>query len=239
MAALRLFLCFTILVATSYTLSAQTLKGKVVDAESHQVLYPVTVVNIRTQQSTYSQPNGTFEIDAHKGDKLVFTYVGYNTYHYLVTAVDNIVPISVQLRPKVYSLDEFIFAPGLTQYQIDSIERAETYTPVMSRRKSSIMSPVSFLAERLSKRSKRIFKFQKDFNYWEGQRFIDTRYTTDLVEELTDLTGDSLAHFMNSNPMPFDYARTATPLELKMWIRTKYREWLATLDTLKPSTPTE
>jgi hypothetical protein len=30
---------------------------------------------------------------------------------------------------------------------------------------------------------------------------------------------------MNAYPMDYDYARAATDLELKMWIRFHYREW--------------
>jgi hypothetical protein len=47
-----------------------------------------------------------------------------------------------------------------------------------------------------------------------------------LVAALTGLTGDTVGYFMNANPMPFDYARAATDLELKMWIRYNYKQWL-------------
>jgi hypothetical protein len=33
---------------------------------------------------------------------------------------------------------------------------------------------------------------------------------------------------MYAYPMAYDFARTATDLELKMWIRDNYREWLKT-----------
>ena len=88
------------------------------------------------------------------------------------------------------------------------------------------MSPVTFIAEKLSKRSRRIFRFQKSFNYWEDQKFIESRYTPELVQQLTKLQGDTLAWFINANPIASDYARVASELELKMWIRDNYKAWL-------------
>ena len=71
-----------------------------------------------------------------------------------------------------------------------------------------------------------LYEFQKTFAEEEVNKFIDTRYTTSLVAKLTGLTGDSVAHFMYDYPMPYDYARNATDLELKMWIRSSYKEWI-------------
>jgi len=87
------------------------------------------------------------------------------------------------------------------------------------------MSPFSAIAEKFSKKSKRAFQFQKDFYRLESEKFIDTRYTPDLVNELTGATGDSIGHFMYAYPMPYDFARTASDLEIKMWIRTSYKVW--------------
>jgi hypothetical protein len=127
-----------------------------------------------------------------------------------------------------YQLPEFQVRPGhLTKYQLDSLERAVTYKVVLQRRPpSAFVSPVSALAEKFSKKAKRAYQFQKDFAAGEIEKFVDTRYTPDLVAELTTLTGDSIGHFMYAYPMPYDFARTATDLELKAWIRDNYKQWM-------------
>ena len=130
------------------------------------------------------------------------------------------------MEPLKVQLQDLIVRPyDYTPYQLDSLERRATHKRSLARQKSSPFSPFSFVAERLSKKSKRIFKFQESFAYWEDQRFIDTRYTPDLVYEMTGLDDDSLAHFMNATPMPYDFARTASDLELKMWIRSRFKQW--------------
>ncbi len=207
---------------------AQILKGVVVDKRTGEALYPVTIVNVITQQSTYTNYDGEFAITAKSGEQLIFSFIGYKTQQKSMPPTLNIATSRIEMEPLTYELQNVLIRPGLTKYQKDSIERHETYIRTLSRqRTTSIMSPVSLIAERVSKHSKQIYRFQKSFNYWEGERFIDSRYTPELVSMLTNLSGDTLANFMNSYPMPYDYARTATDLEIKMWIRYNYKQWLA------------
>lgn len=206
------------------SLAAQSLSGRVVDENNHP-LYPVTVVNVSTQQTTITSKGGLFSIPVKTGQQVAFSYIGYDVAEYIVTAGTPTQNIKINMHPLSYRLNEFILRPKYTPYQIDSIEKQRIYAPALSRTHSSVMSPVSFVAERLSGRSKQIFRFQKNLEQWENTRFIDTRYTRPLVQQLTKLSGDTLGYFMSIHPMEYDFARAATELELKMWIRYNYRTW--------------
>lgn len=211
---------------------AQTLKGRVTDKGTGEPLYPVTVVNLSTQQSTYTTQQGYFTIHAEAGDKVAFSFIGYKAVQYQMPISVGVYTTDISMESVSYKLREVILMPDYTEYQIDSIERVQQYRPFLQRQKSSpINSPFSFVAEKFNKRSKQIFKFKKNFNKWEDERFIDTRYTPELVEGMTGMTGDSVGHFMNAYPMPYDYARTATELEMQMWVRFHHREWLKMIDT--------
>ena len=222
MRALLTILC---IVLSTWAIG-QTLRGKVTDGETGRPLTAVTVVNMITQQNAYTDADGNYTLTANKGDAIAFIYLGYkNTQRNMPAALSNGAQLDVSIYKLSYTLDEFVLRPLYTPYQIDSIQRRSTYSRALARQRSSAMSPVSFVAEKFNKNSKRIFRFQKSFYYWEDQKFIDTRYSTELVGDLTGLTGDSLAHFMNANPMPYDYARTASELEIKMWIRERFKLW--------------
>lgn len=206
------------------------MQGVVTDAQTGRPMLAVTVVNEITQQVSITDEHGVYAIPANTGETIAFSYVGYKT-------VEKVKPISViiatqniRLEPSNTQLQEFIFhVDKRTKYQIDSEERRVIYRKPLSRKPPSpIMSPVSALAELFSKKAKREYAFQKTYQNDELNRFIDTRYTNDLVTKLTGLKGDSLARFMYDYPMPYDYARTATDLELKMWIRDSYRLWIKT-----------
>ncbi len=220
-----LTICLLFLFAAA---GAQTLKGIVADAVTGKPLSPVVVLNVRTGISVYTDDEGQFSLHAQSGDQIALTFIGYKTMQWKMPPVIGVLQQHIEMEPLSYQLDEFVIRTrNYTAYQLDSLERSSTYQRALARQRGgSVMSPVSFVAEQLSGRSKRIFRFQKEFNYWEDQRFIDSRYTPDLVHMLTGLEGDTLAAFMNAYPMPYDYARVATELEIKMWIRTNYKTFL-------------
>ena len=143
--------------------------------------------------------------------------------------------------PSQYELNEVLVRPKYHQFQIDSAERMVIYHKVLG---DVAMRPrvtigggttsgltmeggISKLARIISGREKREKKFVHDFIEDQQYRFTSLRYTPTLVEQMTGLSGDTVALFMAKNPMPYDYARTASDLEVKMWIRTQYRSWKA------------
>ena len=231
---MRIYL-FLLLLLAGFSGNAQisvslpfTVKGKVIDAGNGEILAGATVVNIASQYSALTDATGHFVITCKQGDKLAASYMGYKTVVLVISDGSDYLTQQIALTRQNFQLNEFIVRPKYTQYQFDSVERRSTYQRTLARRHDgSLASPFSFVAEKLSKRSKDMFRFQKAFAQLEDERFLDTKYTPELVAQMTHLTGDTLAHFMNAYPVPYDYARVASDLEFKMWIRTNYREWVA------------
>lgn len=193
----------------------------------------VTVVNEHTQQGTTTDERGFYTLSAQQGDKIAFTYVGYKTIEKVKPLSVIVATLNVSMEAASNQLKEFTFkGDRRSQYQIDSAERKVIYHTVLTRKPPSpFNSPVSAIAELFNKKARMAYAFQKQFVADEENRFIDTRYTTTLVGQLTGLTGDSIAHFMYESPMPYDYARNASDLEIKMWIRNAYKEWKQRQDT--------
>lgn len=208
-------------------LVAQQLRGIVRNAETLAPLHFASVTNLRNRQMAFADSTGHFSLQATAGDVLAVASPGFATMQRRVPPVMGALEFQLDMEPLNFTLNEVLVRPKYTAYQIDSIERHSTYQRTLARQKNgSVMSPVSALAEALSTKQKRLYRFKKEFARMEDERFIDTRYTPTLVAQMTGLQGDTLAHFMNSYPMPYDYARTATDLELKMWIRTQYKAWM-------------
>lgn len=208
-------------------MQAQVLKGTVKDGISGEYLSTVIIKNETTNSTAYSNHDGAYSLNAKVGDAVSFSLVGYKPQHYTVPSGLGTAEMYVSLFPQDYELDEFILKPKYTPYQLDSMQRRSTYARTLARSKGgSLMSPVSFVAEKLSKRSKRLYHFQKDFYKWEEEKFIATKYTPELVASQTHLTGDTIAYFINANPMPYDFARAASDLEIKIWIREQYKDWM-------------
>ena len=216
-----------LLLLTGFAAKAQTLKGTVTDG-SNKPLSAVTVIDVTTQQSTYTDAQGKYTITAKNGDKIAFTYIGFKPAERIVPPALGVAEINVQLQQLTYQLNEAtVHSRYYTPFQLDSMERRSPYKlPLQREKEGSAMHPVSLIAEKVFGMHKDLYKFQKDFAYWEAQRFIDTRYTPDVVATLTNLKGDTLANFMNAYPMDYDFSRNATDLEIKMWIRYNYKQYM-------------
>ena len=230
-----LFICFSFSIA--YHASAQTLTGTVVDGQTLKPLYPVSIANLASGEATVTDATGKYSLAARTGDVLSYSFIQYHTVQRLAYP-DSVVAVS--LFPLSVELQEFILRPDYSPYQKDSAEMSALYskelhvkkiTPSLSGGSDngfgiSATGLISSMAQKMSKSYKRNKRFKKTFKQDMEQKYIDTKYAPGLVTALTGFTGDTLAVFMNHYPMDYAFARASTDLELKMWIRNNYKEYL-------------
>ena len=221
-----LYLLF--LVCASFQgITQVSVKGTVCDSVSKAALSPVSIENLRTHKVCFSNAQGEFAIEAELGDFLIFTHVGYNRKVMSLKVADDAKSMKVSMTVKTTSLKSVTIKRGPTEYQKDSANRADVYKDVFDyQQNKSVMSPVTSMYQKFSKKYKNLRKFQEQITDNENQKFIDTRYTPELTTKMTKLENDELASFMNQYPMDYDYARVATELEIKMWIKYNYQDYL-------------
>lgn len=215
-------------------------EGVVTDYDGGAVLVGAVIRNVETNQAAVSGVDGKFRIKANQNDEIEFSYLSYYSFRMRVPEGANLYR-NISLKKKLFELDDIVIRPDYTPYQLDSMERRKTYKLALNRDFASssvlgsVFSPASALAEQFDKKSKQIKRFQQNYFKWEDQKFVDTRYSFEEVSKLTGFTGDTLAAFIAAYPMPVDYARTATAMEIKMWIRYNYREWIKKPIVIPPS----
>ncbi len=204
-----------------------TLKGIVFDSVTKTVLNPVSIENMRTHKGCFSNDKGEFTLEAELGDYIIFTHVGYNKRVLSLKASDNINEFKVYMSIKTTTLKTVTVGRGKTEYQRDSLNRADIYKGVFEyEQQKSAFTPITSVYQKFSKKYKNLRKFQDQIIDIEHQKFIDTRYTPELVQTLTKLEDEELASFMNQYPMDYDYARVASELEIKMWIKYNFQDYI-------------
>ncbi len=176
---------------------------------------------------------GNFAISAAAGDEIAFSFIGYHTTQRLATPGAE---LSLMMFPLSVQMPEYVLHPGYTPFQRDSAEQATLYSTELNKKAIKVgfsnangggfTGLIGGPVQKMSKSYKRNKKFKAAFQSDMEQKFIDTRYSQKLVTALTGFTGDTMVVFMNSYPMDYDFARAATDLEIKMWIRNNYREYL-------------
>lgn len=219
-----LFLCIVFLSPDKGL--AQTLSGTIIDASDFGGIASVAIRNKQTSQIVFSDSKGNYSINAKQGDTILFFSQGYHSSQFVMPQSHSL-QHQIVLQRKPVTIQDISIRPGYTPYQLDSIDRRSSYEGALGQKKTtSAMSPFSLLADNISRKAKQRWNFQKNFALWEKQKFKDTRYSPDEVSALTGLSGDSLAAFMNAYPIPYDYARAASDLEIKLWIKNNFRQWI-------------
>jgi hypothetical protein len=218
------------------------MSGTVFDDQDNTPLQSVVILNKRTGNAALSDQKGMFRLHVKYGDTLTVTLVSYESVSFTVKETKQEFVRNIYLNPEANMLETFEVNP-LTPYQRDSLARSNLYKAPLSREWVSggraVFSPMTALAQQFSRKAKQRRRFQLNYNDWENQKFIESRYTPELVATVVPLRGDTLIAFINNYPIAADFARAATDLELKMWIRYNYLEWekkpkVIKLDDFKP-----
>lgn len=220
-----LLLCLLTLHATGY---AQHMSGMVLDDQDETPLQSAVILNKRTGNSALSDQKGMYRLHVKYGDTISISLLSYQSVTFTVKDTKQEFVRNIYLSPESDMLEAFE-VNTLTPYQRDSLARKNLYGSALSREWVSggqaVFSPMTALAQQFSRKAKQRRRFQLNYNEWENQRFIESRYTREFVAELVPLHGDTLSSFINAYPIAADFARAATDLELKMWIRYNYLEW--------------
>lgn len=231
----RIFLLTTVLLLTLSARAQKTLNGVVLDLEKSEPVPYTTLTNLRTDLSTQASVKGAFSLEAKVGDRISINRLGVEPTVFTVTEAMFGAYQRIFVQYTVGTLTE-VDVTALTPYQRDSLYRASLYRPTLAREKDKaeflitpvgvlVTNPFSSWVQYLVPKTRQKWKFQKNFAKWEEQKFIETVYSPELVSDLTGLTGDSCAHFMNAYPIPGQMARTTKETELKSWIKANYSDW--------------
>ena len=72
------------------------------------------------------------------------------------------------------------------------IKKTEVYQSFLNFYRKEDINPVSNPFDFLSKRNRQIWAFQKAFDFWEREKFLDYVFNDKLILKLTDLNEDAL-----------------------------------------------
>lgn len=219
-----------ILVLLFHSGYAQVVEGRITDPETKQPLTAASVTNITRERVAMTDAHGHYTIAAGQGDSLTFFSPGYKMMGKRVPGIYGMsAKMDISLIQEEQRLQEVVVNGAKAyNYRTDSAEQATIYKKALGQTHANpIGSPFSALAEAFSKRAKEVYKFQKDFKETEAEKFVDGRYSPPIVRTVTGMKDtDSIAVFIRTYPMARDFADKATDLEVKMWIRNNYKQWM-------------
>ncbi|MES2704534.1 MAG: hypothetical protein V4649_17980 [Bacteroidota bacterium] len=214
---------------------AAEFRGRVMD-ETGGGIALVYIKNANSGEVATSDTGGYFVINAAPGERLVFTHLAYQTYYYAVEYFTGVKIIKLYSRD--VQLGEVKILSEMAKFRRDSANNHEVYHKELGYATSKTKKSLSVgtgqvgigfegifseLALRASGKKKRFKDFAATMQADEEERFIKIRYNVPIVSLVTGLTDSAAANFIVRHPIPYDFARAATDLELKSWILYEYK----------------
>lgn len=190
------------------------------DAGSNLPLEGVEVLNIYTSQNIFSDSSGLFEIDVEAGHLLEFRTLGYDIAR--VRIPNGALPKFYNIGMKVGSitLDEVnVWELGRGKWGSDSARTAATYESILKHYKLEGLDVLQHPFDALSKFNRQIWAFQKHYEFFEKEKYIDYTFNERLIGQLTQLGGDSVQVYMRQYRPGYDMLRNMNLYEFYDYIQ--------------------
>ena len=201
--------------------------GKVVDTLRPQNFYNLMIVNRRTGQGVFGQPNGTFSVYVNNGDSISISVREYPLVKLVVKADSNCQFLkTLFLAPKPQEVREVIVRP------LKSLEQIKEERSALAMRETRLVtgievmqSPITALYQAFSKKEQNK-RWIAEQNYKDDQRrvvkeLLRTYIAYDIIE-LNEEEFDNFIAFLNVND---SFLKTATEMELITFTKDKYEHF--------------
>jgi len=201
--------------------------GKVVDTLRPQNFYNLMIVNRRTGQGVFGQPNGTFSVYVTNGDSLSISVREYPLVKLVVKADSNCQFLkTIFIEPKPQDVREVVVRP------LKSLEQIREEREALAMRETRMVtgiemlqSPITALYQAFSKKEQNK-RWIAEQNYKDDQRrvvkeLLRTYIAYDIIE-LDEEEFDNFIALLNVNE---DFLKTATEMELITFIKDKYEHF--------------
>ncbi|GAA0528050.1 hypothetical protein GCM10009415_06710 [Chitinophaga japonensis] len=202
----------------------------VVDADTKTGLPAVTIINKRSRSGTLSNESGRFFIEAMPGDTIEFSMLSY--YKKEVVAPLESTSVNIYMPRRVFGLQE-VNVRG-KNYYLDSLATREEYGRYFNYKKPGALdvlktlpaNPVTALSYLVpSKARKRKEHFREQLEYWEKEKYIDYRYSPEVVGRMTKLESPELDSFMLQYRPSYRFLETATDYDLLLYIKQSFERY--------------
>ncbi|MBS1588603.1 MAG: carboxypeptidase-like regulatory domain-containing protein [Bacteroidetes bacterium] len=198
---------------------AANISGNIADAHTLQLLANVSIVNIHTNAATLSDLNGNFSIVAESGQLLEFRRMGYKTLRIRIPEGSLPPFFRVLMQDGPMELPEYQLQAKGHDWKRDSLQYHELYKTELDFPKLEGLDVIRHPFSAMSKANRQIWAFQKEYNYWEQQKYVDYTFSDRVVSNLTGLQGDSLQRYLKIYRPSYEQLRSMNEYTLYSYIK--------------------
>lgn len=211
-------------------------KGTVYDSSR---LYPLEAVTVLSSsgKGAITDINGNYHIDVSEKDSIWFSYLGKPTMRYAVLSMTDPLHFDVSLRINVTVLRGVTVSPR--NYRLDSIQNRIDYAKVFNYEKPKLKPTmgggaggvgVGFDLDEIIqmfqfRKNKNMQRFQERLIQEEQDKFVDHRFSRQLVRRLTNLINEKLDSFMVIYRPSYQFTLLTSDYEFQSYIKKCYEQF--------------
>lgn len=202
-----IFLLFLFFTTPLFSFGEKIL-GDISDLSDKKELTNVNIVNVHTNAATTSDEFGKFSITVSKGDLIEFRKIGYKTVRLRIPQGSIPSYFKIIMQKGAIELPQFELRDENRNYKKDSIRYYEIYKNAIEFPQLNGLDAIQHPFSALSKRNRRIWAFQKEYAWWEQEKYIDYTFNEKLVTSITGLQGDSVKIYMKKYRPTYEQLRS-------------------------------
>lgn len=201
------------------------MEGKVYDAQTKASLENVTIQNISSGKIFRTDSTGLFNLEVQKGELIEFQKMGYKIARVKIPVYDQKLPYySIAMSFGALELQDVEIRGK--NYKVDSIIDRETYKWALDHYKLEGIDIIQHPFDALSKRNRQIWAFQKHFDYFEKQKYIDYVFNNKLINKLVPIDSNSIEEYKRQYRPSYQQIKAWTEYDFFEYIKLTGQEYL-------------
>ncbi|MBL7773220.1 MAG: carboxypeptidase-like regulatory domain-containing protein [Chitinophagaceae bacterium] len=218
----RIYLFFLFCFLTIHASSQVIIKGELLDFGNDKPVENANIRNVFTLKGMTTKENGLFQIEVKKGELLEISKLGYQTLRIRIHSEKEPLYYKLVLKKAPIELREVDIKGRTLDFKKDSMRYRETYDIVMRKEHKEDVDMRSMPLAMLSKKNREEWAFQKMYEEWEREKYIDFTFNERLVNKITYLEGEELKQFMKTFRPSYEFLRSASQYEYLEYIKRCY-----------------
>ena len=240
------------LLAQSDTIAVRTIEGTIIDDSLGYTLPFVHLWNESTRMGGISTESGEFKIKVKDKDTIVFSALGYHFGLFIVSESAVNQKVTVRLKPKTYLIGEAV-VKGFRSYesfkqQFLNLDPSDEKTDRVREYLSNLGTAEAIKADReravkdkmngfgystgMGGFNKEKMMLEKVARLKKRDEIINAKYNRELVEGITQLSGDELSRFIVYCKFSDEYLYQTDLFTIIEDISNKFNLYQAAVDTV-------
>ncbi|RFS19279.1 hypothetical protein DVR12_23890 [Chitinophaga silvatica] len=205
-----------------------------INSEDSIPLNNITILNRTNGNSSVSNDQGFFSINAQRGDTLLFKALGYTPVLYIVKKDKTDLLFKLKREPIELQAINII----QYNYHKDSLRFREEYAKEFAFRRPRWNEVVPMIGLGFAVNINQLYKavsFKKNKKKENFQRLLIAKekentvlrvFTPGLVSQITGLQGDSLSTFMTKYQPTYEFIKDASTYDIWSYIKQHYQQFI-------------